>query len=91
MIKNEIPLIMYLKCCFDCNNVQRYLDIIDPEHKKISPPSWQELVYCCKNIEKCYSYLYEKIQQNNNIHNSWKDTLLSPNEFIKQNSQEDDK
>lgn len=91
MIKNEIPLIMCLTQCWNCNNVQSYLDIIDPEHKKISPPPWQELAYCCKNIEKCYSHLYEKIQQNSNIHSSWKELLLSPDEFIKANSQEEDK
>lgn len=90
MIKNEIPLIMYATNCINCDNVQRYLDIIDPEHRIISPAAWKELVYCCKDIEKCYPSMYEKIQQNNNIHSSWKEDLLSPDEFIKANSQEDD-
>ena len=91
MIKNEIPLIMCLTHCWNnCNNAQSYLDIIDPEHKIISPAPWKELLYCCKNIEKCYSHLYEKIQQNDNIHSSWKEDLLSPDEFIKANSQEED-
>ena len=91
MIKDAIPLIMCLTHCWNnCNNAQCYLDIIDPEHKKISPPPWQELTYCCKNIEKCYPHLYETIQQNGNIHSSWKELLLSQEEFIKENSQEDD-
>ena len=45
MIKDEIPLIMCLTHCWkNCNKAQSYLDIIDPEHKKISPPPWQELL-----------------------------------------------
>lgn len=62
MIKNEIPLIVCLTYCWNnCNNAQSYLDITDPEHKIISPSPWKELLYCCKNIEKCYQHLYEKI------------------------------
>ena len=60
MIKDEIPLIMCLTHCWNnCNNAQSYLDIIDPEHKIISPAPWKE-------------------------------DLLSPDEFIKANSQEED-
>lgn len=49
MIKDATPLIMCLTHCWNnCNNAQCYLDIIDPEHKKISPPPWQEKIL--KNV-----------------------------------------
>lgn len=63
MIKNEIPLIMCLTQCWNCNNVQSYLDIIDPEHKKISPPLGKNLHIAVKILKNVIRIFMKKFNR----------------------------